>query len=137
MSRPTETRTIVFFDGLCNLCDDSVQLIIKHDPKNYFYFASLQSDFAREFLGSNPKKILDPDSIVLWQNGKLYERSSAALRIAKKMSGFYPLLFGLIIIPKFIRDFVYDIFAQNRYQWYGKKNACMIPTPELKARFFG
>ena len=131
----TENRNIVFFDGLCNLCEASVQLIIKNDPKGHFHFSSLQSDFAKDFLGSKISTLLDPKSIILWQNGKLFERSTAALKVAKKMSGFYPLLYILIIIPRFIRNFFYDAVAKNRYDWFGKKDACMIPTAELRERF--
>lgn len=126
---------VILFDGVCNLCNSSINLIIKNDKKDVFRFASLQSDFGQNLLS---KYYLDSniiDSIVLIDKNHCYTKSSAALRISKNMSGAYPLLFGFIIIPPFIRNWVYDYIAKNRYKWYGKKESCMIPTPELKDKF--
>ena len=125
----------MLFDGVCNLCNGAVNFIIDHDPKSKFKFAALQSDFGQEqlqLLGFDQKEF---DSLVLLSKGKVYKKSSAALRIAKKLSGLYPLLYGFIILPSFIRDGVYNIIAKNRYKWFGKQDACRIPTPDLKARF--
>jgi predicted DCC family thiol-disulfide oxidoreductase YuxK len=124
---------IVFFDGVCNLCSSTVQFIIRHDRKARFRFASLQSDFASAELGPSGLKHLD--SIVLKDNGKLYTRSTAALRIAAKLSFPVNLLYIFIAIPPFIRDRVYQYIAKNRYKWFGKKESCWLPTAELKSRF--
>lgn len=128
-------QDILLFDGVCNLCNSSVNFIIDHDPKGHFKFAALQSDFGQkklEELGYNQEEF---DSLVLLSNGQVYKKSSAALRIAKKLTGLYPLLYAFIIIPPFIRHGVYDIIARNRYKWWGKRDSCRMPTPELRARF--
>ena len=127
-------QPVILFDGVCNLCSASVQFIIKRDPKSHFKFASLQSDAGIALL----KKYNIPDelrSIVLISDGKVYNRSAAALNIAKKLSGLWPILYTYIIIPPFIRDSIYDWIADNRYKWFGKQNECMIPTANLKSRF--
>lgn len=126
-------ESVVFFDGVCNLCSESVQFIIRHDKKAKFRFASLQSDYATTELAGTTLKNLD--SIVLKQDGKIYTRSSAALRIASGLSFPTNLLYVFMIVPPFIRNFVYDQIAKNRYKWFGKKDACWLPTPELKSRF--
>lgn len=137
---PTESSAVVLFDGVCNLCNASVNFIIDRDKPGYFRFAPLQSERASELLIAQGKKPLapgtDPDSISLLEDGKLYEQSTAALRIAKRLSGAWPMLYYLSIwIPRPIRDFVYRIVARNRYRWFGKSDACRMPTPALKARF--
>lgn len=132
---------IILFDGVCNLCNGTVVFIIKRDKKNVFKFATLQSEIAHDLVISFASNEKDKessnalDSIILLDNGKKYTKSSAALRIAKHLSGAYPLLYGLMIIPKFLRDWVYSIIAKNRYKWFGKKESCMIPTPELQKKF--
>lgn len=131
----TKNKSIILFDGVCNLCNASVIFIIKHDKKAQFLFASLQSDAAKEILLQYNSKKIKIDSIVLIQNNEIYEKSSAALRIAKALSGGFKSLYLFIIIPKFIRDFGYDYIAKNRYKWYGQKETCMIPTSEIKNRF--
>ncbi|MFY0594246.1 thiol-disulfide oxidoreductase DCC family protein [Roseivirga sp.] len=128
-------QDILLFDGVCNLCNSSVNLIIDHDPKGHFKFAALQSDFGQEKLKELGYDQESFDSLVLLSGGNVHRKSSAALRIAKKMSGLYPLLYIFIIIPPFIRHGVYDIIAKNRYRWWGKRNSCRMPTPELRARF--
>ncbi|MBO6494948.1 MAG: DUF393 domain-containing protein [Roseivirga sp.] len=128
-------KDILLFDGVCNLCNSSVNFIIDHDPKGHFKFAALQSEFGQkklEELGFDQEEF---DSLVLLSGDKVYKKSSAALRIAKKLSGLYPLLYVFIIIPPFIRHGVYNIIAKNRYKWWGKRDSCRMPTPELKARF--
>ena len=124
----------VLFDGVCNLCNASVNFIIDRDPRAYFQFAPLQSEAAKA-LGESVTG--DPDSIVLIEGGKRYEQSSAALRIARKMSGAWPLLFAFVVVPPFIRNVAYRYIARNRYKWFGKADACRMPSPELKARFLG
>ena len=130
-----KNKSIILFDGVCNLCNASVNFIIKHDKNAQFIFASLQSDAAKEILLQYNLKKIKIDSIVLIQNNEIYEKSSAALRIAKALSGGFKSLYLFIIIPKFIRDFGYDYIAKNRYKWYGQKETCMIPTSEIKNRF--
>lgn len=130
-----EGKHIVLFDGVCNLCNGAVLFIIKRDKKDRFRFAALESDLGKELLARHnidPGKI---DSIVLISGDSAFAKAGAALRIAKYLTGLWPLLYSLIIIPKFIADAVYDFIARNRYKWFGKKESCMIPTPELKAKF--
>lgn len=128
-------KLIILFDGVCNLCNSSVNFIIKHDAKEQFLFASLQSDAAKEILLQFSTKKLTLDSIILIDGKNIYEKSSAALQISKHLNGGYKLLYGFIIIPKFIRDWLYNIIAENRYKWFGKKEKCMIPTSEIRNRF--
>ena len=131
-----QDKKIILFDGVCNLCNTSVQYVIKYDKKDIFRFVSLQSDLGQKILnhiGINPKHI---DSIVLYEPGiSYYYKSTAALEIAKGLRGIFTLATVFKILPAGIRDFVYDYVAKNRYKWYGKKDACMIPTVELKAKF--
>lgn len=138
-------NAIIFFDGICNFCNSSVNFIIKRDKNNYFKFASLQSEFAQNFLepfnlvpkvhlgnGKMEKKL---DSIILFKNNKLYIKSTAALRIAKHLYGLWKIFFIFIIIPPFIRNFAYDIIAKNRYKWFGKRDSCMIYDDDIKNKF--
>jgi len=127
---------VILFDGVCNLCNGAVQFIIKHDPKHRFRFASLQSEFGKKII----KEFKIPpgeamNSFILLENEKIYTRSTGALRVTKKLNGLWPLLYGFIIVPPFLRNAVYNFIARNRYRWFGKKEACWIPTPELKALF--
>ncbi len=126
---------IILFDGVCNLCNGAVTYIIKRDKKNVFKFAALQSEIGQELVLKFKIDTSKVDSIILIDGEKHYEKSSAALRISKDLSGAYPLLFGFMIVPKFIRNAVYDYIARNRYKWFGKKESCMIPTAELKSKF--
>ncbi|HEY2725720.1 MAG TPA: DCC1-like thiol-disulfide oxidoreductase family protein [Parafilimonas sp.] len=130
-----EDHPIILFDGICNLCNTSVQYVIKHDPEHTFRFASLQSSFAQKLFSKNNLPLNNFNSFVLFINKKIYTRSTAALMVAKKLKGFIRFLYAFMIIPKFIRDAVYNIIAKNRYKWFGKKNECWIPTPELKNLF--
>lgn len=123
---------IILFDGICNFCDASVQFIMKRD-NGAFKFASLQSDIGQELVARH--KLQGIDSIVLIEEDKAYTRSTAALRIAKRLKGLWSFLYIGIIIPKPLRDPLYDLFAKNRYNWFGKKDACMLPTKEQRARF--
>jgi predicted DCC family thiol-disulfide oxidoreductase YuxK len=129
------THSIILFDGVCNLCNGAVNFVIKRDPGNVFKFAPLQEKQGALLLKTHAIDIQKLESIVLIENEKVYIKSSAALRITKKLSGLWPLLFVLLIIPSFIRDGIYDIIAKNRYKWFGKKEQCMIPTPGLKKKF--
>lgn len=131
----TEPEAIILFDGVCNLCSGSVQFVIKRDPASYFKFASLQSDFGQQQLQKAGLNQQSFHSIILIIGNKIYQRSDAALEIAKKLSGAWPLLYGFKILPRFLRDGVYNLIAKNRYRLFGKKDACWIPTPGLKSRF--
>ena len=126
---------IVLFDGVCNLCNSSVNFVIRHDKEDVFKFATLQSEIGKELVSKFSIDSSIVDSIILIDGEKHYEKSSAALHIAKQLTGAYPLLFGFMIVPKFIRNAVYDYIARNRYKWFGKKESCMIPTKELKNKF--
>lgn len=126
---------IVLFDGVCNLCNASVQFIIKRDPHAKFRFASLQSELGKELIQQAGLEEMKADSVVLLYHNKVYIQSDAALTIAKMLTGFWPVFYLLIIIPKPVRNYFYNLIAQNRYRWFGKKNECMLPSPELKHRF--
>jgi len=129
-------KPIIFFDGVCNLCNASVQFVIAHDKKDQFSFSAIQGELAKEVL---PNFKVDPgklNTVLLLAEGKLYTKSSAALQIAKKLSGAWPLLYGFIIIPKFIRDWFYNIIAKNRYKWWGKEESCWVPTAGVKSKFY-
>ena len=126
---------IVLFDGVCNLCNGAVQFIIKRDKKKKFLFASLQGKTGNELLRKFdlPENIFN--SFILLEGDKVYTRSTAALKIARKLNGGWKLLYALMIIPQFIRNGVYNIIAKNRYKWFGKRDECMVPTAELKELF--
>ena len=126
----------MLYDGVCNLCNAAVQFIINRDPRARFRFAALSSPYALRLLQAyNLTVKAEPDSIVLIQNGKAYLQSGAALRIAKGLGGVWPFLYVFIWVPPFIRNAVYGLIARNRYHWFGKQESCLLPTPELKARF--
>lgn len=129
-------KKLILFDGVCNLCNDSVLKIIKYDKKNTFLFAALQSEIGEKILNHlkiDTKKI---DSIILYEPGISYEtKSSAALKVMHNFGGFWKLTILFWIIPEVFRNYVYDFIAKNRYNWFGKKESCMIPTPELKSKF--
>jgi predicted DCC family thiol-disulfide oxidoreductase YuxK len=128
-------KSIILFDGVCNLCNASVNFIIKHDKKERFLFASLQSDAAKEILLQFPSKKIELSSLILIENGKIYEKSSAILKITKHLNSGLNLFYIFKIIPKLLRDKLYSIIAKNRYKWFGKKSSCMIPTKKQKNRF--
>ena len=119
---------IVIFDGICNLCNSSVQFIIKNDTKERFLFASLQSDVAKDILLQFPSKKNKINSILLIENGNIYEKSTAVLKIAKHLKQPINILYYFIIIPKSIRNILYNYIANNRYKWYGKSENCIIHT---------
>lgn len=126
---------IILFDGVCNLCSGAVQYVIKRDFQHRFRFASLQSPFGQEVLKHFNLQANEMKSFILYENGKIYTKSTGALKVAKRLKGLSRLLYSLIIIPVFIRDAVYNVIARNRYKWFGKKEACWLPTPELKKLF--
>ena len=131
----TKSHKVILFDGVCNLCNNTVLLVIKRDKKDIFRFAALQSEAGLQLVSKYGIDTSKTDSIVLIENDRVYLKSSAALRIARGLNSAYPLLYGFMIVPRFLRDWVYDFIARNRYKWYGKKESCMIPTPELQLKF--
>ncbi len=126
---------IILFDGVCNLCNTAVQFVIRRDPGAKFVYASLQGSAGQELLKEYHLSSNDFHSFVYIEKGRAFTKSTGALRVCKQLRGFSRLLYGFIIVPKFIRDRVYDWVARNRFKWFGKRNECMIPTLELKARF--
>jgi len=130
-----EDRPIILFDGVCNLCNSAVQFVIRHDRKKLFRFASLQSEAGALLLQRYHLPENNFNSFVLVQDGKAYTSSGAALRTARQLGGVLSLLYGFIIVPPFIRNAVYRLIANNRYRWFGKRESCMVPTPELRSRF--
>ena len=135
MSSSEAQNPVLLFDGVCNLCNSSVQFIINRDDQQIFRFAPLQSDTAKNLLSKYDLEKQDLASIILVENTTYYVKSTAALRIARRLSALWPLLYVFIIIPVSIRDYFYDIVARNRYVWFGKKEECMIPNKENEKRF--
>lgn len=126
---------IILFDGVCNLCNSSVNFIIDRDKKNIFKFAALQSETGQKFLNKFGMDQNDFDSVVLVDENKFYSKSSAALKIVKEFPFLWKALYIFIIIPAPLRNFFYDLVAKNRYNWFGKKDSCRMPSPELKNKF--
>lgn len=126
---------IILFDGVCNLCTGTVQFVIKHDPKHQFRFSSLQSEFGQQVMKEFNLPTAELGSFILLEEGKIYTKSSGALRVTKKLNGAWPFLYVFNIVPPFIRNSVYNWIAKNRYKWFGKKEECWIPTPELNILF--
>ncbi|WP_042355850.1 thiol-disulfide oxidoreductase DCC family protein [Bacillus rubiinfantis] len=127
-------KRIIIFDGVCNLCDHSVQFILKHDPTESFLFASLQGETGKR-LQEKHRIRPDSDSFILIEGEKYYMESTAALKVCRKLSGGWKLISVLLIIPRPIRDAAYRVIARNRYNWFGKKESCLVPKPEWKSRF--
>lgn len=128
-------HSVILFDGICNLCNSFVQFVIRHDRKNTFRFAALQSDFAQDLLAKHAVFLEGINTVVLIENGTVYFKSTAALRILKRLNGGWKLAYIFIAVPTFIRDAVYHLVAKKRYKWFGKQDSCMIPTDELRKKF--
>jgi predicted DCC family thiol-disulfide oxidoreductase YuxK len=124
-------RPVILFDGVCNLCTGSVQFVIERDSRKRFRFASLQSPTAQRLLGRRD----DLESMVLVECGKTYRKSTAALLIARRLDGAWPLLAAFLVIPRFLRDAVYDWIGRRRYRMFGRRDTCWVPRPELTERF--
>ena len=133
-SRPSE---IILFDGVCNLCNGFVQFVIARDPGARFTFASLQSPAAADLLARNdvPPVASVPESVLLVDGHRVYAQSTAALRVLRRLTFPWNLAYTFIVVPRPIRDLVYAWVARNRYRWFGKRDVCMVPTPDLRARF--
>jgi predicted DCC family thiol-disulfide oxidoreductase YuxK len=131
-------KQLILFDGVCNLCDSSVQWVIKHDNKDIFMFTALQSEVGQQIIKEYNIDTAKTDSFLLYTpEVGISSKSMAALKIAFQLGFPNNLLCVFFIIPPFVRNYVYDYIAKNRYKWYGKKESCMIPTPELKSKFLG
>jgi predicted DCC family thiol-disulfide oxidoreductase YuxK len=128
-------KSIILFDGVCNLCNSSVNFIIKHDKKNQFLFASLQSDAAKDLMLHYGIKNYNTATILLIEQNKVYHKSTAVLKIANHLNNGLTFCYIFIIIPKSMRDLVYDFIAKRRYKCFGKRESCMKPSLELKNRF--
>ena len=126
---------IVLFDGVCNFCNGVVNFTIKRDKMRQIKFAPLQSEAGQQLLKQYGLPGNDLRSFLFIENGKLYNRSTAALKVCRHLTGLWPLCYGLIIVPAFIRNGIYDFIAKKRYKWFGRRQECMIPTPDIKARF--
>ena len=126
--------SIVLFDGVCNFCSGAVNFIIKHDHEKRFKFAPLQSEIGQELRAKHHIGD-DIDSIILIENDQAFMHSTAGLRVAKTLGGIWSLGYAFIVVPAFIRDWAYRVFARNRYRLFGRQEACMLPTPEVRERF--
>jgi len=125
---------VILFDGVCNFCNTSINFVIDHDAQHRFRFASLQSDYGQRILQENQRSMLDLDTVLLLRDGKLYEKSSAALEIARYLRG-WSWLYGFRFIPRTFRDFFYSLIAKNRYRIFGKSESCRIPTAKERSLF--
>jgi predicted DCC family thiol-disulfide oxidoreductase YuxK len=133
---PGHPERVVLFDGVCNLCNATVNFLIDRDPGARLRFAALQSPEGQAVLARVGRQVQgEPESVFLVEGGRLYERSTAALRIARVLKGPWPLFYALVAVPRPLRDVVYRWVARNRYRWFGKADACRLPTPALRARF--
>lgn len=126
---------ILLFDGVCNFCNGSVNFIIERDKTGYFKFAPLQSEIGQKLLDEHKIDKENTDSVILIEDEKAYTHSTAALRVARKLDGFWKYFYAFVIVPSPVRDFFYKLFAKYRYKLFGKQDACMLPTAEIRARF--
>lgn len=127
--------SVIIFDGVCHLCNSSIDFVMKRDRKRIFRYTANQMEAGRKILGENGINPDQIESVYLYEKGKLYDKSSAALRIARNLGFPYSLAYIFMIVPSFIRNFFYDLIAQNRYKWFGKKETCRLPTAEERALF--
>jgi len=130
-----ENKPIILFDGVCNLCSGIVLFTIKRDPEGIFRYAPLQSEIGQRLLKRFNLPMDDFHSFILVEGNRCYEKSTAALRVGRRIKRLWPLLYVFMLIPKPIRDFIYNVIAKNRYRWFGKRDECLIPTPDIRSRF--
>lgn len=126
---------VVLFDGVCNLCNGTVRFVIARDPHAHFQFATLTSDAAARLLQGLPRPDPLPDAVLLIDDGHVFTRSEAALRIARRLTFPWWMAYGFIVVPRALRDRAYDVVARHRYRWFGRRESCMIPSPAIRARF--
>ena len=134
-SEETLQNPVILFDGICNFCNAGINFIIKQDNKKHFRFAALQSDAGQKILQQHGLPTEGFESFILVKDGKVYQRSAAGLKVYNQLSWYWKWTQLGWIAPKFIRDGIYNYIARNRYKWFGKKEACMIPSPEVRSRF--
>lgn len=130
-------QATVLFDGVCHLCTTSVQFIIQRDPQGYFTFASLQSPLGQHLLAAHGIKPRAVDSFVVLERSTYWVRSDAVLHVVRHLTGWWPVLTLLTLLPRPLRDWLYTCLARNRYRWFGQRPTCMLPTPALRDRFLG
>ena len=136
MEELPKDKKIILFDGVCNLCDATIQYVIKKDVKDVFRFVAIQSELGQKIINYIKVDTSQTDSIILYIPGKAYfVKADAAFNIAKELGGLISLTSIFSVLPQFLKNFGYDFVAKNRYKWYGKKDSCMMPTPELKSKF--
>jgi predicted DCC family thiol-disulfide oxidoreductase YuxK len=138
-SKPQDDKTpppVVLFDGVCKLCNGSVNFILRRDIKARLKLAPLQSKYGRTVLEQHDRHTDPMDSMMLLEGERLTVKSTAVIRISKYLDGAWPLCMIALVIPRFIRDFIYDIIAKNRYRWFGKNDTCRLPDPEFEDRFY-
>ena len=126
---------VILFDGICNFCNSAVNFTLKRNKKANIRFAPMQSEAGQKLLQQYNLPADDMQSFIFIEGGVVYKQSTAALKVCRHLRGLWPLCYGFIIVPKFIRDGIYNWIAKNRYKWFGVQQACMIPTPEVRARF--
>jgi predicted DCC family thiol-disulfide oxidoreductase YuxK len=135
MNYDFEDKNIILFDGVCNLCNTSVNFVIDHDKQKVFHFASLQSSFGQFFCQKYNLPSTNFNSFIYFKKGVLYKKSRAALEVSKTLKGFWQIAYVFVLVPSLVRDAVYNYISKNRYVFFGKKEACRLPTPDLKERF--
>ena len=136
MNKIRKDHPIILFDGVCNLCSAIVLFTIKKDSEGIFKYAPLQSDVGQSLLKQfSLRPVDDYHSFILVEGDRYYQKSTAALRVAKRLNGLWFILYGFIVVPKPVRDFIYDVVVKNRYKWFGRKEECLIPTRDIKGRF--
>ena len=128
-------QPIILFDGVCNFCNGAVNFTIKRDKQKQIRFAALQSEAGRQLVQQYSLPADDMRSFLFIENSKVYNRSTGALKVCRYLKGLWPLCYSLIVIPAFIRNGIYDWIARNRYKWFGERRECMVPTPDVRARF--
>ncbi|HRO43980.1 MAG TPA: thiol-disulfide oxidoreductase DCC family protein [Flavipsychrobacter sp.] len=128
-------KSILYFDGVCNLCNRLVIFFIERDKEKKILFASLQSPAGQKALEQSAQQLSCEDSVLLYHDGKYYQKSTAIIKALSMLGGVWRLSLVAYILPVFLRNKLYDFFAKNRYRWFGKKEECMLPTPELRSRF--
>ena len=128
-------QPIILFDGVCNFCNGAVNFVIRKDKRSVIKFTPIQSVQGQQLLNQYGFPPSHLSSFIFIKNGNAYTQSTAALQVCKSIGGVWRLLYGFIIVPKFIRDGIYNLVAKNRYKWFGRKDQCMIPTPEVRQRF--
>jgi predicted DCC family thiol-disulfide oxidoreductase YuxK len=128
-------RPVILFDGVCNFCNSAVNFIIKRNTRSNILFAPMQTETGQKLLKQYDQPVEDMQSFIFIENGVAYKQSTAALRVCRHLRRLWPLCYAFIIVPKFIRDGIYNWIARNRYKWFGVRQQCMIPSPEVKARF--